>query len=228
MGSSPCFLIEATYGGIKPCLHGSDAHKLDDVLQPPQDRFCWIRADLTFTGLKQTLIEPDLRVAIGPQPPSGPSPRECIRSVQVTGAPWLETASIELNDGLVAIVGPKGSGKTALADVIARAAGASIQDQSSFLLKAKRHLGDAVATLHWADDTTFSTRSAGQALSPLAQPKMRTFLVGCARRAGHSLTFALSRSRGPIRRGPILVQERPAEHPRAGRAGANFLHFLIV
>lgn len=149
--------IEATYGTLKPCLHGSDAHRLEEVLRPPQERFTWIRAALSFTGLKQTLIEPDLRVAIGPQPPPGPSPSECIRAVEVVDAPWLGTASIELNDGLVAIVGPKGSGKTALADVIARAAGAPIQDASSFLLKAEGHLGDASATLHWLDNTTTSS-----------------------------------------------------------------------
>jgi hypothetical protein len=31
--------IRAQYGGLKPCLHGSDAHKLDDVASPFGDRF---------------------------------------------------------------------------------------------------------------------------------------------------------------------------------------------
>jgi ABC-type lipoprotein export system ATPase subunit len=146
--------IEATYGSLKPCLHGSDPHKLEEVLRPKQDRLCWIKAELSFTGLKQTLIEPDLRVEIGPLPPPQPSPSECIRSLEVTGAPWLETTSVTLNDGLVAIVGPKGSGKTALADMIARAAGAPVQDDSSFLFKARDHLNRAKAVLQWADGTT--------------------------------------------------------------------------
>lgn len=150
--------IEATYGGIKPCLHGSDAHKLDEVLRPRGDRYCWIRAELSFTGLKQTLIEPELRVAVGREPPPGPSPAECIRSLELTDAPWFEASTIELNDGLVAIIGPKGSGKTALADVIARAAGAPIQGDSSFLLKAKAHLGPAAGKLLWADDTVSEAR----------------------------------------------------------------------
>lgn len=99
LGRKPGFgrdFIEATYGGLKPCLHGSDAHRVDDVLRPAQDRYCWIRGELSFTGLKQTLIEPELRVAIGPQTPPGSSPAQCIRSIEVTGASWLETTSIAL------------------------------------------------------------------------------------------------------------------------------------
>ena len=33
--------IRTRYGGLKPCLHGSDAHKLDDVAMPFGDRFSW-------------------------------------------------------------------------------------------------------------------------------------------------------------------------------------------
>src|SRR6185312_11283404 len=48
LGRKPKFdrdFIEKTYGGTKPCLHGSDAHKVADVLKPYDDRYCWIRAD---------------------------------------------------------------------------------------------------------------------------------------------------------------------------------------
>jgi ABC-type lipoprotein export system ATPase subunit len=156
LGRKPGFdreLLEVKYGGLKPCLHGSDAHEVSKVLKPDEDRFCWIRAELSFTGLKQTLLEPDLRVAISPQVPPGPAASECIQSLSVTDAPWLETATLELNSGLVAIIGPKGSGKTALADMIADVAGASIEDESAFLLKAKEHLAQEAAQLVWADGT---------------------------------------------------------------------------
>lgn len=150
----PRDFIERTYGGLKPCLHGSDAHDLEHVLKPDKDRLCWIRADLTFSGLKQTLLEPEDRVCIGPQPPPGPSPSECLDELVVRDAEWLAADAIRLNTGLVAVIGPKGSGKTALADMVAHAAGAAIEDDSSFLIKAREHLGTSSAHLAWCDGTT--------------------------------------------------------------------------
>lgn len=148
--------IEKTYGSLKPCLHGSDAHRVERVLKPDEERVCWIRAELSFTGLKQTILEPEERVAIGREAPPGPSPSYRITRVEVSDAPWLTTPTIELNDGLVAIIGPKGSGKTALADILARAAGAEIEDKASFLLKAKELLGNAEAKLTWQDSAANS------------------------------------------------------------------------
>ena len=40
--------ICARYGGLKPCLHGSDAHKIDAVASPFGDRFSWIKGGLEF------------------------------------------------------------------------------------------------------------------------------------------------------------------------------------
>ena len=37
-------------------------------------------------------------------------------------APWMKKSAIELNNGLVAIIGARGSGKTALADIVAMGA----------------------------------------------------------------------------------------------------------
>src|SRR5690606_987712 len=61
--------LERMYGGLKPCLHGSDAHDLSRVLKPYEDRFCWIKAAPTFDGLRQVLFEPVERVHIGASPP---------------------------------------------------------------------------------------------------------------------------------------------------------------
>jgi hypothetical protein len=44
-----------TCGSLKPCVHGSDAHCEDKLFNPDKKRFCWIKADLTFEGLKQIL-----------------------------------------------------------------------------------------------------------------------------------------------------------------------------
>lgn len=145
--------LEFKYGGRKPCLHGSDAHTDTKVLVPDQQRYCWIRADLSFMGLKQTLLEPELRVHVGAEPPAWAVPEECIESVRVTDAPWLANTTIRLNPGLVAVIGPKGSGKTALADLIASAAGARVGDGASFLAKAAEHLTEERVEIDWGDGT---------------------------------------------------------------------------
>ena len=46
-------------------------------------------------------------------------PSQVISQVRIDNAGWAATPDIPLNPGLVAIIGARGSGKTALADVIA-------------------------------------------------------------------------------------------------------------
>ena len=145
----PPSVIEERYRSLKPCLHGSDAHRVDSVLRPEKERYCWVRADATFTGLKQALLEPELRVWIGPQPPVGPNEIERISAVEVSGARWLVTPKLEFNDGLVAIIGPRGSGKTALADLVAHGAGMKVDESASFLAKAREHLTNEKVLLRW-------------------------------------------------------------------------------
>ena len=47
-----------------PCVHGSDSHTNDKIFKPDFNRYCWIKADPTFEGLKQVLYEPKERVRI--------------------------------------------------------------------------------------------------------------------------------------------------------------------
>ena len=60
------------YGSLKPCIHGSDAHKIDDLCRPDGDRFTWIKSDPTFEGLRQIIFEPKYRVNIGKLLPNEP------------------------------------------------------------------------------------------------------------------------------------------------------------
>ena len=64
------------FGKRKPCIKGSDSHnsndelgKLKDRSSQPTDRYCWIKADATFAGLRQIINEPADRVYIGRMPP---------------------------------------------------------------------------------------------------------------------------------------------------------------
>ena len=63
--------LEAKWGGMKPCLHGSDAHELARVGEPDCARYSWIKGDLSFESLRQACIEPEDRVHIGLEPPRG-------------------------------------------------------------------------------------------------------------------------------------------------------------
>ncbi|MCA9359933.1 hypothetical protein KC850_02750 [Candidatus Kaiserbacteria bacterium] len=117
-------------GSLKPCVHGSDAHTEDKLFEPDKDRYCWIKADLTFDGLKQIIYEPEERVYIGLTPPVltrvSSNKTKYIDKVYINQKPeyksengvWFKDVEIELNKELVSIIGNKGSGKSAIADVI--------------------------------------------------------------------------------------------------------------
>ena len=148
--------LESQYNGCKPCLHGSDAHSLAKAGQPDGDRRCWIKGDLLFDSLRQACIEPEERVFIGSEPPRGALDSQTINSVSVTNAPWIANGAIQLNAGLVAVIGARGSGKTALADLIA-AGGLAISphlNERSFILRAKQYLCNSKAKLRWASGET--------------------------------------------------------------------------
>src|SRR5258708_40320153 len=115
--------IERTYGCLKPCLHGSDAHAHAKVAKPDLQKYCWVKGDLTFETLRQVVLEPAERVWLGSTPPDGAAPSYVLRTLVATGTPCLVNADIPLNSGLIAIVVARGSGKTALVDINAAAPG---------------------------------------------------------------------------------------------------------
>ncbi|HMB83556.1 MAG TPA: hypothetical protein VKI40_05825 [Terriglobales bacterium] len=134
----------AEFKSLKPCVHGSDAHTIVGIGKPAENKFCWIKSELTFEGLKQILYEPEDRVYIGEKPAVLKNDYQVIESVIVSGAPdWFGNVTVPLNEDLVSIIGPRGSGKSALAEVIAFAGGASLFRataglEDTFLYKAAR------------------------------------------------------------------------------------------
>ncbi len=158
--------LRARFNGCKPCLHGSDSHDQKFVGQPVDNRFSWIKGALEFDALRQACIDPEGRAYVGEQPPRSAMPSQVISHVRIDGADWATTPDIPLNPGLVAIIGARGSGKTALADVIAAGCdaitpagwGADENNSPSFLARARRLIGDATTTLTWGSGATV-TRS---------------------------------------------------------------------
>ncbi len=137
----------------------------------PSGKKTWIKADPSFLGLKQAILEPSNRSFIGEKPPKlqevESNKTYYIESIEVakTGSKtdvgqWLSGCDIPLNPDLVAIIGNKGSGKSALADVIA-SLGNSKQSKHFSFLKRDRFLGKNgdparhfTGTLTWKDDGT--------------------------------------------------------------------------
>ncbi|MDW9354124.1 hypothetical protein GOA97_06255 [Sinorhizobium meliloti] len=120
----------------KPCIKGSDSHNVNDELgklkdqnSQPVDKYCWIKADPTFGGLRQIINEPEDRVYIGRLPPKleevRDNPTRYIDRLYIQKTSDADTSDIwfdndlPLNADMVAIIGNKGCGKSALADILA-------------------------------------------------------------------------------------------------------------
>lgn len=134
-------------------VSGSDAHRVKGVSGDnnkrgygdfPSNKKTWIKADPTWKGLLQAIKEPAKRSFIGEIPPKLQKVTQnrtfYIDSVLVTKQrstlkeKWLDGCSLPINSDLVAIIGNKGSGKSALADIIALLGNAQQRDQFSFLV----------------------------------------------------------------------------------------------
>lgn len=107
----------------------------------------WIKADPGFLGLLQIVNEPDTRVYLGDVPPAVTRVRQgatkYLGSVSFTktdvlqiGEHWFD-GEVPLNHGLIAIIGNKGGGKSALADVIALLGYTQNSAHFSFLNKGR-------------------------------------------------------------------------------------------
>ncbi len=110
--------VIATYGSLKPCVIGSDAHDMASVGVFPNDRITWIKADPTFEGLKQILFEPKERVRISESKPDIKYDFNVIDHVLLnTANVWNQT--IKFNQNLTTIIGGRSTGKSTLLSSIA-------------------------------------------------------------------------------------------------------------
>ncbi|OPA88085.1 ABC transporter [Pseudomonas fluorescens] len=134
---------------------GSDAHMLVGTPSDPDRRgygdfpsgkITWIKADPTFLGLHQAIREPAKRSFIGAKPPKVDEVEKnktfFIDRLEVSkvgggavSGDWLADTGLPLSSDLVAIIGNKGSGKSALADILALLGNSKQKAHFSFLKK---------------------------------------------------------------------------------------------
>ena len=157
--------------GEKPLIFCSDNH---NPMKYEPSAPCWIKADPTFDGLKQVIVEP-ARVYIGEIPDLlqkiERAPQKFINHLSVNKKEsstlneiWYNNFELEINPGLVAIIGNKGSGKSAIADIIGLCSNSIVninkRDKTwSFLTKEKfrkpkpDRSKEFEAKITWADGT---------------------------------------------------------------------------
>lgn len=144
---------------------GSDSRCLKDVFSHDgAGNYCWVKADPTFEGLKQVVFEKE-RVFIGEEPPILSAvrnrPTKFIRSLAIDKATahdqsqgtWFDKTEFPLSSELVSIIGNKGSGKSAIADILGLIGNTPNNGHFSFLdekrFKKGNLAGNFQATLTW-------------------------------------------------------------------------------
>jgi hypothetical protein len=139
--------IVSDYDRIIPCVNGSDAHEFGRIFEPSLRRNCWIKADPTFSGLRQVIYEPE-RVKIQELSPEHKSEYQTIRRVRyldTSGEKLFTDQWIPLSKDLNTIIGGKSSGKSMLLYHIAKTINSS--EVRSSILKAKSATYDDLASV---------------------------------------------------------------------------------
>lgn len=152
----------------KPIILCSDCH---DPRKYTSKENLWIKGNLTFEGLKQCIYQPRERVYIG----TIPSALDRVNKDKKVNMDALSVHRVEepkngdvcwfdfelpLNSGLVAIIGNKGSGKSAFSDIIGQVckcktmSNASFLNESRFRKMPKNYAADYKSEIRWQDGHT--------------------------------------------------------------------------
>ena len=149
----------------KPIILCSDCH---DPRKYSAKESLWIKANVTFEGLKQCIFQPSERVYVGTIPAAvdrvNKNKKANIDSLSVhriiepknDGVSWFDF-DISLNAGLVAVIGNKGSGKSAFSDIIGQVCkcrtmgSASFLNDNRFRKMPKNLASDYIAEIKWKD-----------------------------------------------------------------------------
>ena len=156
-------------GKVIPMIICSDNHDIKNFTLKDN---LWIKADPNFDGLKQVINEPEERIYIGDKPPLidrvATNRTKYIKELTISQVEdyngnqgvWFDNVKIPLNSELVAIIGNKGSGKSAIADILSLCANYHDIEDFSFLKsnkfceKSGRVAKKFEAQLTWESEST--------------------------------------------------------------------------
>jgi hypothetical protein len=143
----------------KPVFAGCDAHSFEEletwlgkeVTGANNKHITWVKADLTFEGLQQTVIEPSERVRIQAIEPDKKEPYKVISRITFTDSKDFPS-EVVFNSGLNAIIGSRSSGKSALLAYVAHAVDPiyAVKQQVATTDLPESEVGPG-ASITWAD-----------------------------------------------------------------------------
>jgi len=156
----------------KPLVICSDNH---DPRNYNIKEYLWLKANPTFCGLKQVINHPSERVYVGNVPPkvdqARKNPEKYMGSFKVqkkctarNNAKWFDF-ELPLSIGLVAVIGNKGSGKSAFSDIIAHVCCSRNVDRASFLSDSRfrrkplRYADDYESEIIWNNGTKIAVET---------------------------------------------------------------------
>ncbi|MDR2231345.1 MAG: gamma-glutamylcyclotransferase [Flavobacteriaceae bacterium] len=109
------------FKSLKPCIGGSDSHNYEELFVKNSERGTWIKADVSFEGLRQIIFEPADRVHLSKEKPNKKDAKNIIEEVKIiSNDNTFTNKSLFFNDNLNVIIGGKSSGKSILLYNIAR------------------------------------------------------------------------------------------------------------
>lgn len=104
----------------RPLLQGSDAHNLESI----GSKYSWIKADLTFDGLKQIIFEPEDRISLDIDNPDKKNDYQVIDKVifiQNDDCNNPVEKIVSFNPNLNTVIGGRSNGKSTLTNSVAKA-----------------------------------------------------------------------------------------------------------
>lgn len=106
---------------VRPLLQSSDAHSLEEI----GTKYSWVKADLTFEGLKQIKYEPEYRICVKKDKPILEKDELVVDKVQ------YKNCNIYLSENLNVIIGGRSTGKSTLLNSIAKKLGHELSEKAN-------------------------------------------------------------------------------------------------